>query len=126
MIGRVKSRIFDDTSKWTPRLSTNFWSPTRIVLLSHPLFFVVCNKLTFVENISHTGPQENTFLDLRPKKRHVGWKNNSKQFLFRCCYVNFRSFARKSQLCTWVVGHKILICGQTNKNEYGTTRAQIA
>ena len=39
-------------------------------------FLSFAEKLTFVEKISHTGPQENT-LDLRPKKRHIGWK---KQF----------------------------------------------
>ena len=31
-------------------------------------FLSFADKLTFVEKISHTGPQENT-LDLRPKKQ---------------------------------------------------------
>ena len=66
----------------------------------------------------HTpAPKKVLFLDLRPDKRHVGWKNNSKHFLLRCCYTNFRPFARKSRLCTLVVGRKIVICGQMNKNE---------
>ena len=95
MNGRVKSHIFNDTLKQTPRLSTNLSSQTRKVLLPNPLFV-------------------------------VGWKKKSKHFFFRYCYTNFRPFARKSRLCTRVVGHKILICGQTNKNEYSSTGANIA
>ena len=118
MIGRVKSRIFDDTSKWTPCLYTNFSSQTRIVLLPHPLFFVVCQQIDICrKHFTHRLPRKYFFLDLRPRKRHVGWKNNFKQFLPWCCYTNFCSFARKSKLRIRVVGHKILICGQTNTNE---------
>ena len=86
------------------------------------------DKLTFVKKkFTHRPPRKYFFfLDLRPNKRHVGWKNNSKHIFFRCCYTFFRPFARKSQLCTRVVGHKILICGQTNKNEYSSASAKIA
>ena len=127
MIGRVKSHIFYDTSKWTPHLSTNFLSQTRNALLPYPLFVVVCRQIDICQKKIHTpAPEKVLFLDLRPNKRHVGWKNNSKHFLFRCCYTNFCPFARKSQLCTRIVGRKIVICGQTNKNEYSSASAKIA
>ena len=38
MIGLVKSHIFDDVSKWTPRLSINFSSRTRIVFPTYMSF----------------------------------------------------------------------------------------
>ena len=100
-------------------------------LLGHPYFGWPCKicdlfrLASFTENDT-PAPGKKLFLDLRPEKRHEGWKNNSKHFLIRCCYTYFRPFARKSRLCTRVVGRKIVICGQTNKNEYSSASAKIA
>ena len=127
MFRRMKLRIFDATPKRRPRLSTNFLSRTRNALLPYPLFVFVCQQIDICRKKIHTpAPGKKLFLDLRPEKRHIGWKNNSKLFLLRCCYTYFRPFAHKSRLHTRVVGHKIVICGQTNKNEYSSTRAKIA
>ena len=126
MFRRMKLRIFDATTKRSLGLSTNFSRQTRNFRCPALYFLSFADKLTFFERNSHTRPQENTFLDLRPKKRPIGWEKNSKQFLLRCCYTNFHPFARKSQLRTPVFEHKIVICGSTNKNEYSRTRAKIA
>ena len=58
-------------------------------------FLSFVDKLTFVERNSHTRPQENAFFgfETQNKTRRLE-KNNSKQFLLRCCYTNFRLFAR--------------------------------
>jgi len=109
MFRRMKLRMFDNTAKLTPRLSTNFLSRTRNVLLPYPFFFVVCRQNYICRtNFTHRPPVKYVFLDLRPEKEHVGWKNNSKQVLPWCCYTHFCSFARKSlwnifstHICLW-------------------------
>ena len=73
-------------------------------LLGPPYFytaFKICDLFrlaSFTENDT-PAPGKKLFLDLRPEKRHEGWKNNSKQFLLRCCYTHFCSFGRKSRFC---------------------------
>ena len=61
-------------------------------------------------------PGKKLFLDLRPEKRHVGWKNNPKQFLRWCCYPYFCSFGRKSRFCSQLPRCEVVICGETNEN----------
>ena len=127
MFRRLKSSIFEDMPKPTLRLSTNFLSQTRTNLLLYPLFVVVCRQLDICwKKFTHRPPGKYFFWSWDPKKGDVGWKNDSKQLLLSCCYTNFCSFAHKSQLLTQVFGHKIAICGQTNKNEYSSTRAKVA
>ena len=61
-------------------------------------------------------PGKKLFLDLRPEKRHVGWKNYPNQFLRWCCYPYFCLFDCKSRFCVQLPGCKVVICGQTNEN----------
>ena len=103
-----------------------FWAEQETFYCPTLYFLSFVDKLTFVKTFHAPAPEKIFFLVLRPRKRHIGWKNNSKQLLRRCCYTNFRLFARKSQLCTRIVGRKIVICGQTNKNEYSSASAKIA
>ena len=71
-------------------------------------------------------PRKYFFFGFETQKETRRLENNSKQYLLWCCYTNFHSFARKTQLRTRVVGHKFVIRGQTNKNEDSSTRAKIA
>ena len=97
MFCRMKLRIFDATPKRTLGLSTNFSRQTRNFMCPALHFFVVCQQIDICrKHFTHRLPRKYFFLDLRPRKRHVGWKNNFKQFLPWCCYTNFCSFARKS------------------------------
>ena len=124
--GRVKSHFWRYV-KIDPTSCHQLFEPNKKHFIA--LSFIFCRSPTnwHLSKTFHTpAPKKILFWDLRPRKRHVGWKNNSKQFLRRCCYTNFCLFACKSQLCTWVVGHKILICGQTNKNKDSSTSAKIA
>ena len=91
----MKSRIFNATPNWRPCLSTNFFRRTRNFKCTALRYFALSKKSTFVKEHSHTGPRQNTFFYLRPEKRHVGPKNNSKQLLRRCCYTHSCPFARK-------------------------------
>ena len=95
MFCRMKSRIFDATPERRPRLSTNFLRRTRNFRCTALHFLAFPNKLTFVEEISHTGPRQLFFLYLRLEKGYVGPKNNYKQLLRRCCYTHFCPFGRK-------------------------------
>ena len=128
------------TNDWAGKIA-HFWryvkmDPTSLNQLFEPnkncfiaLPFIFCRLPTnwhLSEKIHTPAPGKKLVLDLRPENRHIPWKNNSKQFLLRCCYTYFRPFAHKSRLHTRVVGHKIVICGQTNENEYSSTRAKIA
>ena len=128
------------TNDWSGKIAHFLWYIKMDSTSFHQLFepnkkrfialpFICCRLPTnwHLSKKNHTpAPEKVFFLDLRPNKRHVGWKNNSKHFLFRCCYINLCPFARKSQLCTRIVGRKIVICGQTNKNEYSSASAKIA
>ena len=51
-------------------------------------------------SMTHRPPGIFFFLDLRLKKWHGDWKNNSQQFLLWCCYSHFFSFGRKSRFCS--------------------------
>ena len=78
-------------------------------------FLSFADKLTFVKNISHTGPQENTFFgfETQNKTRRLEKKTILSNFysgaailIFVCLPATFAP-----QLRTWVFVHKIVICG---------------
>ena len=69
MFCRMKSRIFDATPKRRPHLSTNFLRRTRNFRCTALHFLAFPNKLTFVEEISHTGPRQNPFLGFETQKK---------------------------------------------------------
>ena len=96
----MKSAFFDDMPKPTLRLSTSFLSQTRNILLPYPFFCRLPTNRHLSKTFHTPAPGKILFLDLRPKKRHAGWKNNSKQLLCRCCYANFCSFGHKSRFCS--------------------------
>ena len=70
----------------------------------------------------HTCLRENAFLDLRPEIRYVLRKNMIEFITFYCCYTHFFPFARKSWFWQSTSPTKIMIYGQTKRNEYGSNK----
>ena len=91
-------------SKTNPTPFYQLLEPNKKRFIALP--FILCCLPTnwqLLKKFDTPAPKKILFLDLRPGKRHIGCKKNSKQLLLRCCYTYFCLFPRRSWFCTRVV-----------------------